>query len=429
MKKVYPILSWLVMFFSFILAVFHRYSPAVLLEVFITEFGMSTTTFALLSSTFFFLYALLQLPIGFLLDFYGPRKIGTYSLMILSLGSLIFSFATGTGMLFIGRLTISVGAASVWGTLIKIQALHFSGKSFATLTGVAGIAGSLGVIFAGIPFLFFIQLISWRQTMFMISLLTLGLFVAALFFIREDAANSMDRERDYKEALARTCRVLQNRNSWLAFTAHFGINGSYAALLGIWTIPFLVSRHGFTQEAAATVLLITGIGFMLGAPIQGMASEVIFKGSRRPTLLLSTLCLSVLIAGLLIISKDHLAIWIQSIYFLTGFFSGSVLTTMVFSKDVNPPEDCGVAVGFVNCGGFIGAAVAQLTAGIIMEKGLIGEFSQNIMYYPPVVFTRLIWFSVFLLALSFVSIIFARQTPARLGGFQYRQVNQRSKQQ
>lgn len=331
--------------------------------------------------------------------------------MILSLGSFVFSSATGTGMLFIGRLAISIGAASVWGTLIKIQALHFSGKNFATLTGVAGIAGSLGVIFAGIPFLFFVQLISWRQTMYMISFITMGLFAAALYFIRDESGQSMYPGRDYKEALERTCRVLLNRNSWFAFTAHFGINGSYAALLGIWTIPYLVSRHSFTQEAAATVILITGFGFMLGGPVQGVASEMIFKGSRRPTLLLSALCLSVLITSLLIIPGAYPGIWVRGIYFLTGFFSGSVLTTMVFAKDVNPPDDCGVAVGFANCGGFVGAAVAQLTAGIIMEKGSMGEFFQNLMYYPQEVFVRLIWFSVFLLSLSFLAVIFAREAP------------------
>jgi nitrate/nitrite transporter NarK len=65
------------MFAAFILVVFHRFSPAGLLPVFTSELEMSTAEFALLSSSYFYLYSLLQIPVGFLLDYYGPRRVGS----------------------------------------------------------------------------------------------------------------------------------------------------------------------------------------------------------------------------------------------------------------------------------------------------------------------------------------------------------------
>jgi nitrate/nitrite transporter NarK len=91
------------MFVAFILVVFHRFSPAGLLLVFTAELEMSTAQFALLSSSYFFLYSLLQIPVGFLLDFYGPRRVGLFSLGHHDFGQWHFCFILPTGNPHLGQ--------------------------------------------------------------------------------------------------------------------------------------------------------------------------------------------------------------------------------------------------------------------------------------------------------------------------------------
>lgn len=395
------------MFAAFILVVFHRFSPAGLLSVFTSELNMSTAQFALLSSSYFYLYSLLQIPVGFLLDYYGPRRVGIFSLSVMTLGSFIFALGSELPWLMLGRIILSVGAACVWGTLMKIQHLQFPGKIFGVLTGVGAMAGSWGIILAGPPFTRLISTLGWRQSLLGITLLSLGLLVCSLFFIREvPLQEDMDGERiSLKEALGKTKKVLLHKGNWYCFMAHFGIYGTYAALVGIWIVPYLVGLGSTGSQGAYAMISLSGLGFMVGGPALGAVSDGVFRGQPRPVLLMSTLSLAALY--LLVLNPAayiYREVTFKILFFFIGFFSSTAVMTMVLGRSINPSDSSGSAIGFANSGGFMGAAFFQMAVGTILAKGWEGGYVAGIMVYRDTIYKPVVLLMVLFTLISFFAV-------------------------
>ena len=75
------------------------------------EFGLSAAGLGLLSGIYFFAFALFQLPLGILLDRYGPRRVNATLLMVAAAGGLWFSFADSIVQLTLARALIGLGVS------------------------------------------------------------------------------------------------------------------------------------------------------------------------------------------------------------------------------------------------------------------------------------------------------------------------------
>ncbi|MFO7952288.1 MAG: MFS transporter [Bacillota bacterium] len=408
-KSYFPLLSWLTLFFGFVLVVLHRFATASMQDIFTENFAMGSSSFALLSSSYFYLYPLMQVPAGFALDLWGPRKIVSFSFLIMSAGTLIFATAMSFSQLLLGRIIISFGAAFIWGALLKVQGLYFSGRVFALLAGMGGVGASLGIILAGSPLMTGITNLGWREINFLLALITVLLMLSNLAFTGNSHPSSeKPKTASFKKELKNTLKgallVLKDRSSWLLFICHFGIYGSYAAFLGIWSYPLLVGKAGYEISQASFLITFMGFSYMLGGPALGHLSDRLGE-KRRPVLMLSSGVLTFFTATLLLLpyfanSTDAL---IYPSLFALGFFTPSLILTMVLSRELQDYNYSGVAVGIANSGGFVGTALAQLTVGFILERGWEDDFAGGIMNYPWPVFQQVIIFSILLLLLAFFS--------------------------
>lgn len=414
-NKYFPILSWLILFSGFVLVVLHRFLTAGLQDVFSETFALSSTGFALLSSSYFYLYPLMQIPAGMAIDLFGPRRVVTFSFAAMSLGTLLFASASAFGHLFWGRVIISFGAAFLWGSLLKIQGIYFSGRVFAFLAGFGAVAASLGIILSGSPFMFGVTRLGWREMMYLLAALTILLLLGNLIFTRIPAcslkngkATSSQSNPGYHEsktALAGTLTVLKQKSAWLLFLCHFGIYGPYAAFLGIWSYPFMVGEGGYTISQTSFFITFMGLGYMLGGPVLGHFSDRIGE-KRKPVLLISCAFLALSTATLLLLPyfKNEPGYLLYPALFMIGFFTPGLIISMVLARELQNPRYSGVAVGIVNSGGFVGAAAAQLVVGLIMETGWEGQSLRGIMIYPWPIYQQIIIFSTLLLLLALVAI-------------------------
>jgi len=413
-KNYYPALSWLVLFFGFVLVVLHRFVTAGLQDIFTETFAISSAGFALLSSSYFYLYPLMQVPAGMAIDLFGPRKITTFSFLIMTIGTIFFAAATTFGQLFWGRMMISFGAAFIWGSLLKVQGIHFSGRIFAFLAGFGAVAASFGVILAGSPFMAGATRLGWREMIYLLAICSFLLLLGNLIFTR-DPVNRVGSNRPTpnqfkpsnrknKTDLAGTVTVLKQKSGWLLFLCHFGIYGPYAAFIGIWSYPFLVGEAGYTVSQASFFITFLGISYMLGGPLLGHLSDRMGE-RRRPVLLISCVFLAMFTAAFLFLPylNGKAGILLYPVLFVIGFFTPSLILTMVLSRELQNPKYSGVAVGIANSGGFVGAAIAQLVVGLILEKGWQGQYVNGIMSYPWPVYQQVILFSTLLITLAFLS--------------------------
>jgi MFS family permease len=136
---------------SFVLSFVHRTAPAAIAGELTQAFAISSAVLGTLAATYFYVYTLLQIPVGVLADTLGPRRILTAGSAIAAAGSLLFALAPAWEIAAVGRTLVGVGVSVAFIAVLKISAVWFAPGRFATLAGVTMFAGNLGAVAAGAP--------------------------------------------------------------------------------------------------------------------------------------------------------------------------------------------------------------------------------------------------------------------------------------
>ena len=126
------------------------------------ELNLSAADLGLLTSVYFLVFAAVQLPLGALLDRYGPRTVQSALLLFASAGALVFALADGLLGLLIGRALLSLGVALALMTGFKAIVLWFPPHRLALANGWLVMLGALGAVTATAPAEFVVLAIGWR---------------------------------------------------------------------------------------------------------------------------------------------------------------------------------------------------------------------------------------------------------------------------
>src|SRR3954469_11263389 len=145
-------------FFSF----FFRNVNAVISKDLAREFALAPSDLGFLTATYLLAFAAFQLPLGVLLDRYGPRRVVATLLCVAAAGALTFALARDFGMLSIGRALIGLGVSGCLMGAIKAFTLWFPLSRLATLNGLYLAAGGIGAISATAPAEAVLGLYGWR---------------------------------------------------------------------------------------------------------------------------------------------------------------------------------------------------------------------------------------------------------------------------
>src|SRR4030043_608310 len=167
-----PFLIFLILSALYLLSMFYRVSNAVIAPNLIRDLSLDAATLGILGGAFFYSFALLQIPMGPMLDRMGPRIVITSFSMIGALGAFVFAFGNSFLVALLGRILIGVGMASVLMGSMKVFVTKFPPKEFVTLIGIMQAIGSLGNIFAASPLSFLSSTIGWRLTFIIAGVVT-----------------------------------------------------------------------------------------------------------------------------------------------------------------------------------------------------------------------------------------------------------------
>ena len=156
---------------------FDRVNISVAYDALRTNWGITAVTFGYLASAYNWTYALLQIPIGVMLDRWGVRRIGRVATFLWSMASFASGLATGIYSFFAARLLLGVGEAPTFPANAKAVGYWFPERerSFATSINdaAAKFASAIGVPILGLLVIRF----GWRW-----SFIFTG-FVSFLYFL------------------------------------------------------------------------------------------------------------------------------------------------------------------------------------------------------------------------------------------------------
>jgi len=368
------LLGWATGALFFFYAWILRVSPSVMIDEMMRDLAVGGAVIGNLSAVYFYGYAGSQIPVGMLIDRFGPRRLMTLAALVCGVGCIIFAFSSGISGLAIGRFVIGTAAAFSLVGAMSVAGLWFPAQRFALLSGLAMMMGMLGGVFGQAPFRLVVEAFDWRGAV--LALAAGGLAVAILAW-----TTVRDRPREPKTSvpmLSGLGRVMRNRQTWLIAIAGLGTTGPLLGFAGLWGVPYFVTTLGIDRTAAASITSTVFLGWALGAPLIGWASDH-FGRRRAPLMLGLVLCIGTMSA---ILYVPGLSIpTLMALCFLCGFGGSSQITGFAAAREINPPAVSATAIGLVN-GLVTGAgALFQPLLGWLLDLNWKGEMIAGARVY------------------------------------------------
>lgn len=359
---------------SFVLSFFHRTAPAAIAGELTRVFAINAVTLGTVAATYFYVYTLLQIPVGVLADTLGPRRILAGGSLVAGLGSIAFALAPSWEVAAIGRTFVGVGTAVAFIGILKLSAVWFPANRFATLNGITMFAGNTGAVIAGAPLAWVITQTSWRNVFLGLAALSLALAAITWWKVRDRPQDlgfapmnavvlTQGPATHWTQALR---QVLANPATWPGFFVNAGIGGSYLAFAGLWAVPYLVEVHGMSRVTAAQhgSLMLLGVAF--GSLAIGTLSDRL--GSRRGLMRACTMLFALSWLPWLLDVRWPLPATLAW-FLLMGLLIPGFTLSWTVAKEVNRPEHSGMATSVVNLGIFLGTGILQPWVGHLLDRG------------------------------------------------------------
>lgn len=355
----------------YIFSQFFRVSNAVIAPNLIQDLGLNAETLGILGGAYFYSFALLQIPMGPMLDRIGPRIVVTFFALIGALGAFLFAFSGSFTSALLGRILIGLGMAPVLMGSMKVFILRFPPEKFATLVGTILSVGTLGNIFAASPLAYLTSAIGWRVTFIIaggitILLAFLGLWVLGGEKKKEGYFESHPSEPEI--GILQSIRlVLGSLAFWQIGAVGFFRYGTFVGLQGLWLGPYLINIKGYSPVQTGNVIILFSIGIIVGSPIGGRLSDRTFQSPKGVVLGgLSLYCLGLFsLIGLLNIQSPF---WYGSIFFFMGFFTSFGMAIFPHAKALFPSTISATVMTLVNFFTMAGGAVFMPILGKVIES-------------------------------------------------------------
>ena len=271
-----PILRVLLPFASaYLLSYLYRSVNAVIASELAADFTLSAAQLGLLTSAYLLAFAAFQLPLGLLLDRFGPRRTDALLLLIAATGAVVFARAHQLPYLILGRALIGLGVSGCLMSGIKANVVWFPLTRLAMVNGWMFFAGGVGLMLATLPVEIAIRLTDWRTVFGILALLTLGASALIFFTVPERIGEGM--REPVRTQLLGLWRVFRDPHFWQISLSATTLQSIHMAVQGLWAGPWLRDVAGFSRDAVAANLLLmacaTTVGFLFWGNFATWASR------------------------------------------------------------------------------------------------------------------------------------------------------------
>lgn len=338
---------------------------AVIAPELMQEMDTTATGLGLLTSAYFLAFGLFQLPLGLLLDRFGPRRVEAALLLVAAVGCVLFAAGTSLQALALGRSLIGLGVSACLMASFKAFSQWFPSDRLPSLTATIMVAGGLGALSASVPVAAALPLLGWRGVFWLVA----GLLVLASGFLMTVPDH---KAHGVRETLGQQIRSLGHiygsRVFWRFAPQGCLVVGGFMAIQGLWAVPWLMEVNGATRGDAAGVLFLMSLAMLAGFLFVATCSTGLARRGVTPMVLLRAgmaLALVVELAILLGLARPA-SLWpMLGLSFSLGNIAYSQLAAVfpvALSGRVNTALNLLVFVGAFGLQWGIGAAVDGFVA-------------------------------------------------------------------
>jgi predicted MFS family arabinose efflux permease len=248
------------------------------------DFSATAADLGLLTSAYFLAFGAFQLPLGILLDRFGPRRVEAALLVVAAAGCALFGAASSLDGLVLGRALIGLGVSACLMASFKAFSQWFPTERLPSLTGSIMVAGGLGALATSVPVTAALPLIGWRGVFYVLAIINLLAAAGLMLSVPDKPAATSEPLRAQLAAMG---RIFTTRAYWRFAPQACLIVGGFMALQGLWAVPWMMTVDGLPRAAAAEVLFLMGLAMLGGFLFVALGSARLSKRGVTPMMLLT----------------------------------------------------------------------------------------------------------------------------------------------
>ena len=282
---------WLRLFLPFaagyFLSYLYRTANAVIGPVLARDLGLGDNALGLLTSTYFLAFGAAQLPLGMLLDRFGPRRVESALLVLAAAGAAVFAMSDSLAGLAVGRALIGLGVSACLMASFKAFSQWFPPERQASLTGWIMASGGLGALAASKPLEMALGIAGWREILLALAVITLVVAGALWGFVPDKPTE--DKGASVAEQLSGVRQIFGSRHFWRYAPMGLLFTGGFMAVQGLWASRWMAVLEGMNGPSVAARLtwmsgaMLAGFLFMgffaTGLVRRGIKLERIYLGA------------------------------------------------------------------------------------------------------------------------------------------------------
>ncbi|WP_458147724.1 MFS transporter [Bradyrhizobium sp. UFLA05-109] len=338
------------------------------------DLGLDAANLGLLTSVYFLVFAGVQIPIGTLLDRFGPRRVQSVLLMIAGSGAALFGASSGFWELLVARAMIGIGVSAAAMAGLKAIVTWFPKERIALVNGYMMMLGALGAVTATTPAQWLLEYTGWRGLFEILALATFGSVILIFWTVPEVA-----RPQGSPPTAIKLRAIYTDRRFWRIAPLSASCIGSAWSLQALWAAPWMMNVEGLNRESSITHLFIMALGISGGALLLGTSADWLRRrgiGSEALFAAVTVLFVGAELALILRAPLPSLLPWL-----VISIVGAATVLSYATVAEYFPRELTGRANAGLNVLHFGWCFIAQYGTGLILDQWPVQEGHYPIIAY------------------------------------------------
>jgi len=328
------------------------------------EFALRAGELGFLTSVYFLAFGAFQIPLGVLLDRYGPRRVNAMLLLVAAGGAVLFATAQSYVALVLGRALIGIGVSGCLMSAFLAWVLWYPPGRIAFMNGVAFAMGGLGAMTASVPLELLLRALDWRSICLWLAAFNLAVVGVLAWIVPERAQAS--RQESLRSSLAGVGQVLADPAFWRIGLALLGLQAAVGALLTLWMATWLRDVAGYARAEVAQTLLLVNLALIAGFLAFGRGADALtHRGRSAFPLLAGGIACAGLLLALITFGPTQAAPLLWMLF--VGFGAVGSVSYSILSRRY-PAAMAGRVNATLNIFTFGGGFLGQWGVGLVIDR-------------------------------------------------------------
>lgn len=370
-NKYFPFFMWFLPLVFFAYQFILRLWPGLMMHQIIDQFSIDASHFGMLAACYYYGYSGMQIPVAFLLDKFGARKIIFLFAVLCGFSTLMFTYTDNFYLALVSRFLIGAGSAVGFLGVSKVISEWFPKEQYAKMVGYSFTFGLMGAIYGGKPISLMIEKHYWQNVAITLGVISIVIGVTTYLLLR--SPRSKQETVEIPLQLSSFKSILSSKVVWFLAISNLLMVGSLEGFADVWGVPYLVVTYGFDKSDAAGLVSFIFLGMLIGGPLLAWFSQKIGH------YLMIALCgLGMISAFLLLLFYGvSSATMLGCLFFIIGVMCCYQVLVFAAGSELVPINSLGMCVAFLNSINMLGGSFFHTLIGRAMDFFWDGRVSEN----------------------------------------------------